>query len=200
MSYGVTPPPSFRAKPMRRWLKWVLISVGVIVLLFVVLIIVGLTTDNSPSGPQAPKYTGLVKLHFGQKATLARGWVSDGIVSATVYSFQTPFTSKTSNRADAGNLYGVSRVQVCAGPNGANTSNELVAYPFEIVFAHNQTMGALSYPDAAEEPDLGRTSPTLHANQCVSGYVTFEYPKGTPPLSVAWGTPEDPNYEWTAAG
>jgi hypothetical protein len=166
-----------------------------------VLIVVGLTVNtNSPSRPKVPKATGLVRLHFGQKAALSQDWISDGIVSATVYGFRTPFTSRTDNTPDTGDQYAVSPVQVCAGPQGANTSSELLPYPFQLVYPHSQTFGALAGPDAAKEPDLSNVANTLRANQCVRAYVTFEYTKGSPPLAVGWGNPNQPAYEWTAAG
>jgi hypothetical protein len=198
MSYGVITPPG--PKP-RRWRKWVLLSIGSVAGLIIVLIVVGLTVNtNSPSQPKAPKATGLARLHFGQKAVLSQGWTSDGIVSATVYGFQTPFTSQTDNTPDAGDQYAVSRVQVCAGPQGASTSNELLPFPFQLDYPHSQTFGALAGPDAAKEPDLSNAPSTLRANQCVRGYVTFEFTKGHPPLAVGWGNPDQPAYEWTAAG
>jgi hypothetical protein len=196
MSYGVATPPRPRRRP-GRWRKWLLIGGGSVVGLIIVLIVVGLTTNtNSPS--QAPKCAGLVRLHFGQKAVLCQGWVSDGIVSATVYGFQTPFTSQTDNTPDAGDQYAVSPVQVCAGPQGASTSNELLPYPFQLDYPHSQTFGALDGPDAAKEPDLSNAPGTLKANQCVRAYVTFQFTKGQPPLAVGWGNPDQPAYEWTA--
>ncbi|MGH3157253.1 MAG: hypothetical protein ACRDNF_11845 [Streptosporangiaceae bacterium] len=167
--------------------------------LIILLIVVGLTVNtNSPSQPKAPKATGLVHLHFGQKAVLSQDWVSDGIVSATVYGFQTPFKSQTLNTPDAGDQYAVSPVQVCAGSQGASTSNELLAYPFQLDYPHSQTFGALAGPDAAKEPDLSNAPTTLRANQCVRAYVTFQFTKGQPPLAVGWGNPDQPAYEWTA--
>jgi hypothetical protein len=198
MSYGMITPPG--PKP-RRWRKWVLISAGSVVGLIIVLIVVGLTVNtNSPSQPKTPKATSLVRLHFGQKAVLSQDWTSDGIVSATVYGFQTPFTSQTDNTPDAGDQYAVSPVQVCAGPQGASTSSELLPFPFQLDYPHSQTFGALTGPDAAKEPDLSNTPSTLRANQCVRAYVTFEFTKGQPPLAVGWGNPDQPAYEWTAAG
>jgi hypothetical protein len=167
--------------------------------LFIVLIVVGLTT-GSPSQPTAAKCAGLVRLHYGQKAALCQGWISDGIVSATVYGFQTPFTSQTSNKPDAGDQFAVSPVQVCAGPQGANTSNELLPFPFQLDYPKNQTFGALDGPDAAKEPGLSNAPSTLRANQCVRAYVTFQFTKGSPPLAVGWGNPDQPAYEWTAVG
>jgi hypothetical protein len=197
MSYGVATPP--RPKP-RRWLKWVFVAVGVVVALIVVLTVVGLVVNTgSPPKDKVPKATGLVRLHFGQKAVLSQSWVGDGIVSATVYGFQTPFKSQTLNTPDAGDQYAVSRVQVCAGPNGADTSNELLPFPFQLDYPHSQTFGALDGPDAAKEPDLSNVAITLHANQCVRAYVTFQFTKGNPPLAVGWGSPDQPAYEWTAA-
>jgi hypothetical protein len=200
MSYGVGTPPT--PTPRRgRWRKWVLISAGSAVGLIIVLIVVGLTVNtNSPAQPKAPKDTGLVRLHYGQKAVLSQGWISDGIVSATVYGFQTPFSSQTDNRPDAGDQYAVSPVQVCAGPQGASTSNELLPFPFQLVYAHSETFGALDGPDAAKEPDVSNVANTLRANQCVRAYVTFQFTKGSPPLAVGWGNPDQPAYEWTAAG
>lgn len=196
MSYGVAVPP----RP-RRWRKWLLIGAGAVVGLVIVLIVVGLTTNpDSPAKPKAPKATGLVRLHYGQKAVLSQAWISDGIVSATVYGFQTPFTSQTDNRPDAGDQYAVSPVQVCAGSQGANTSNELLPFPFQLVYPQNQTFGVLAGPDAAKEPDLSNVAGTLHANQCVRAYVTFQFTKGSPPLAVGWGNPDQPAYEWTVAG
>jgi hypothetical protein len=190
------PPP----RPKRhKWRNRLLITGGVVAVLIVVLIVVGLTTSSTPQY-QGPKPGGLVHLHFGQKAVLSSDWTSDGIVSATVYSLQMPFTSQTSNTPDAGQLYALGSVQVCAGPQGANTTNELLPFPFALVYPGNQTFGALSAPDAAKEPDLGNTPSTLHANQCVRAYVTFQYAKNTKPLSVAWGNPNQPAYEWTAPG
>lgn len=198
MSYGVVTPP--RPKP-RRWRKWLLISVGTVVGLIIVLVVVGLTVNtNSPPKYKAPKATGLVHLRFGQKAVLSQGWVSDGIVSATVYGFQTPFKAQTLNTPDAGDQYAVSRVQVCAGPQGASTSNELLPYPFQLDYPGNQTFGALAGPDAAREPDLSNTPATLRANRCVRAYVTFEFPRDKPPVAVGWGSPDQPAYEWTATG
>ena len=110
MSYGVATPPR-----RGRWRTWLLVFAGIVVGLIVVLIVVGLVVNTgSPPKPDitdAPKTSGLVRLHFGQKAVLSPGWTSDGIVSATVYGFQTPFKSQTSNRPDAGNQYAVSPVQ-----------------------------------------------------------------------------------------
>jgi hypothetical protein len=198
MSYGVVTPP--RPKP-RRWLKWVLISGGSVVGLIIVLIVVGLTVNtNSPPQYKAPKATGLVRLRFGQKAVLSQDWVSDGIVSATVYGFQTPFKSQTSNTPDAGDQFAVSPVQVCAGPQGADVTNELLPYPFQLVYPQNQTFGALDGPDAAKEPDLSNAPATLRASQCVRANVTFQFTTGQPPLAVGWGNPDQPAYEWTAAG
>jgi hypothetical protein len=176
-----------------------LIGAGSVAALFIVLIVVGLTT-NSPAQPKAPKSTGLVRLHYGQKAVLSQDWISDGIVSATVYGFQTPFTSQTDNRPDAGDQFAVSPVQVCAGPQGANTSNELLPFPFQLDYPQSQTFGALDGPDAAKEPDVSNVANTLRANQCVRAYVTFQFTKGSPPLAVGWGNPNQPAYEWTAAG
>jgi hypothetical protein len=167
--------------------------------LIIVFIVVGLTTNTS-SGYKAPKATGLVHLHFGQKAVLSQDWVSDGIISATVYDFQTPFKSQTSNTPDAGDQFAVSRVQVCAGPQGANVSNELLPYPFQLDYPDSQTFGALDGPDAAKEPDLSNSPTTLKANQCVTANVTFQFTTGQPPLAVGWGNPNQPAYEWTAAG
>lgn len=199
MSYGVATPP--RPTPRRgRWRKWLFISAGSVVGLVIVLIVVGLTVNpNSPPQPKAPKDTGLVRLHYGQKAVLSQGWISDGIVSATVYGFQTPFTSQTDNQPDAGDQYAVSPVQVCAGPQGANTSNELLPFPFQLVYPRSETFGALASPDAAKEPDVSNVAATLRANQCVRAYVTFQFAKGSPPLAVGWGNPDQPAYEWTAA-
>lgn len=200
MSYGGAAAPG--PMPRRgRWRKWVFIGGGSVVGLIIVLIVVGLTVNtNSPAQPKAPKDTGLVRLHYGQKARLSQGWISDGIVSATVYGFQTPFSSQTDNRPDAGYQYAVSPVQVCAGPQGANTQNELLPFPFQLDYPHSQTFGALAGPDAAKEPDLSNVAGTLHANQCVRAYVTFQFTKGSPPLAVGWGNPDQPAYEWTAAG
>ncbi|HEX4059718.1 MAG TPA: hypothetical protein VHY58_01755 [Streptosporangiaceae bacterium] len=199
MSYGVATPPR-----RRRWRTWLFVVVGVVVGLVVVLTVVGLVVNTgSPPKPNitdAPKATGLVRLHFGQKATLSQGWTSDGIVSATVYGFQTPFTSQTDNRPDAGDQYAVSPVQVCAGPHGADTTTQLLAFPFQLVYPHSQTFGVLDGPDAAKEPDVSNVGATLHANQCVRAYATFQFAKGKPPLAVGWGSPDQPAYEWTAAG
>jgi hypothetical protein len=194
MSYGATAPPR-----RGRWRKRVFIGAGSVAGLFIVLIVVGLTV-NTNSPPKAPKDTGLVRLHYGQKAVLSQDWISDGIVSATVYGFQTPFTSQTDNRPDAGDQFAVSPVQVCAGPQGASTSNELLPFPFQLDYPQSQTFGALAGPNAAKEPDISNVASTLHANQCVRAYVTFHFTKGSPPLAVGWGNPNQPAYEWTAAG
>lgn len=203
MSYGVASPPGPRSK-LGRWRAWLLTGVGLLAALFVVLVVVGLVVNTgsppTPSVPQMPKATGLVRLHFGQKATLSAAWTGDGIVSATVYGFQTPFTSRTDNRPGAGDVYAVSRVQVCAGPQGASTADELLPFPFQLVYPHSQTSGALAGPDAAQQPDLSKVASTLRARQCVRAYVTFEFTKGKPPLAVGWGNPDQPAYEWTAAG
>jgi hypothetical protein len=199
--YQQQPGGPWRPPPRRphRWRNRLLIAGGIVVVLFIALIVVGLTTSSNPQ-PTAAKCAGLVHLNFGQKAKLCSGWTSDGIVSATVYSLQMPFTSQTSNTPDAGQLYALGSVQVCAGPQGANTTNELLPFPFALVYPGNQTYGALEVGDAAKEPDLGNTPSTLSANQCVRAYVTFQYAKNTTPLSVAWGSPNQPAYEWTAAG
>ena len=203
MSYGgPTPPgPAFR---LGRWRTWLLIGAGAVAALFAVLIAVGLVVNTGAppalNVPDVPKATDLARLHYGQKAALSPTWAASGIVSATVYGFQTPFSSQTDNRPDAGYQYAVSPVQVCAGPQGANTQNELLPFPFQLDYPHSQTFGALAGPDAAKEPDLSNVAGTLHANQCVRAYVTFQFTKGSPPLAVGWGNPDQPAYEWTAAG
>ena len=191
----------WRPPPRRphRWRNRLLIAGGIVVVLIIALIVVGLTTGSNPQ-PTAAKCTGVVHLSLGQKAKLCSDWTSDGIVSATLYSLQMPFTSQTSNRPDAGDQFAVGRAQVCAGPQGANTTSELVAFPFELVYPNNQTTGVLDSPDAAREPDLGNTPSTLPANKCVTAYLTFEYATNAKPLSVAWGGPNQPAYEWTPAG
>ncbi|HEY1914877.1 MAG TPA: hypothetical protein VGH27_04805 [Streptosporangiaceae bacterium] len=191
--------PASRPRKPHRWRKRLLITGAVVVVLIAAFIAVGLTSNSNPQ-PQGPKPTGLVHLHLGQKAVLSSDWTSDGIVSATLYSLQMPFTSQTSNRPDAGDQYAVGRAQVCAGPQGANTTSQLVAFPFELVYPHNQTTGVLDSPDAAREPDLGNTPSTLPANKCVTAYITFEYATNAKPLSVAWGAPDQPAYEWTTTG
>lgn len=197
MSFGVTEKP----RP-GRWKKHLLIGSGTVVVLFAALIILGLLEGSpAPAKPRhKPVVTGLVHLRYGQKAVLSPGWTSDGIVSATIYSFQLKFKSQTSNTPDAGQEFAVSLAQVCAGPHGANTSDVLLPTPFALLYPHDQTYGALDAPDAAREPDIGNLTSTLHPHQCVRGYVTFQYAKGTKPLSVDWGSPNQPAYEWTARG
>ncbi len=198
MSSGVgnTPKPG-------RWRKRILIGSGAVVVVIIALIVIGLV-----AGPPAaaghhhhrPTATGLVRLRYGQRARLSPSWTQDGIVSATVYSFRLPFKSQTMNKPDAGDQFALGAVQVCAGPHGASTSSELVPFPFALVYPHSQTTGALDAPDAAREPDLGNAPSTLHPHQCVRGYVTFEYARKVKPLSVGWGSPDQPAYEWSASG
>ena len=200
MSYGTETPPGAPPRHMRRR-RLILISTGSVVGLFILLIIVGITgNSHSQSQLRAARNTGLVRLHYGQKAVLSKAWTSDGIVSATVYGFQTPFTSQTDNRPDAGDQFAVSRVQVCAGSNGANTTNQLLPFPFQLDYPHSQTFGALDGPDAAKEPDVSNVANTLRTDRCVNAYVTFQFTKGSPPLAVGWGNPDQPAYEWTAVG
>jgi hypothetical protein len=201
MSYGGPTPPGSRSKS-GRWRMWLLIAAGSVVGLFVVLIAVGLVVNTgappTSTVPDVPHDTGLVRLHYGQKATLSPAWTADGIVSATVYGFQAPFPSQTGNHPDAGDQFAVSPVQVCAGSHGASTSNELLPFPFQVVFARNQTFGALDPTNAAKEPDVVNLAGKLRPNACVRGYVTFQYAKGRSPLAVGWGNPGQPAYEWTA--
>ena len=203
MSYGGTTPPRPVSKP-GRWRTWLLIGAGAVATVFVVLTVVGLVvhTGAPPTStvPDVPNDTGLVRLHYGQKATLSPVWTADGIVSVTVYGVQAPFTSQTGNHPDAGARFAVSTVQVCAGSQGASTSGEILPFPFQVVFAHSQTFGALDPANAAKEPDVVNLAGTLRPNRCVRGYVTFQYAKGSPPLAVGWGNPDQPAYEWTAAG
>ena len=203
MSYGgPTPPgPAFR---LGRWRTWLLIGAGAVAALFAVLIAVGLVVNTGAppalNVPDVPKATDLARLHYGQKAALSPTWAASGIVSATVYGFQAPFTSRTDNRPDAGDQFAVSPVQVCAGPQGASASSELLPFPFLVVFAHGQTSGTLDPTHAAEEPDVVSLAVKLRPHQCVRGYVTFQFAKGATPLAVGWGNPGQPAYEWTAAG
>jgi hypothetical protein len=193
VSFGDANPPQ-----PRRWRKKLLIGVGIVVVIFIVLIVVGATTKSAP--PSRPtKAAGLVRLRYGQKALLSSGWTADGIVSATVYSLQLPFTSQTSNTPDAGDQFAVGSAQVCAGPHGANTASSFLPFPFSLVYPGSQTFGMLDSPDAAREPDIANQAATLPPSQCVHGYLTFQYAKGTTPLAVGWGSPDQPSYEWSAA-
>lgn len=201
MSYGGPTPPRPEYK-LGRWRTWLLIAVGAVVSLLVVLIAVGLVVNTgappSSSVPDVPNDTGLVRLHYGQKAVLSPAWTADGIVSATVYGFRAPFPSQTGNHPDAGDQFAVSSVQVCAGSHGASTSDEPLPFPFQVVFTHSQTSGALDPTNAAQEPDVVNLAGKLRPHQCVRGYVTFQYAKGRSPLAVGWGNPGQPAYEWTA--
>jgi hypothetical protein len=209
MSYGGPSPPRPASKPrpasrLGPWRTLLLVAAGAVAGLFVVLIAVGLAvhTGAPPSAtvPDVPNDTGLMRLHYGQQAVLSPAWTADGIVSATVYGFAAPFTSQTGNRPDAGDQFAVSAVQVCAGPHGASPASELMPFPFQVVFAHSRTLGALGPANAARKPDVASLAGKLRANQCVRGYVTFRYAKGASPLAVGWGNPGQPAYEWTAAG
>ncbi|HEY1618018.1 MAG TPA: hypothetical protein VGG25_10395 [Streptosporangiaceae bacterium] len=187
-----------------RWRKRILIGFGAIVVVIIALTVLGLVVGAPPAAGQHHHHrraaAGLVRLRYGQQAHLSPSWTQDGIVSATVYSFRLPFKSQTMNTPDADDRFALSAVQVCAGPHGASTSSELVPFPFALVYPHSQTTGALDAPDAAKEPDLGNAPSTLHPHQCVRGYVTFEYARKVKPLSVAWGGPDQPAYEWSATG
>jgi hypothetical protein len=185
-----------------RWKKRILIGLGAIVVVIIGLTALGLATGSpKPAGQhRRPVVQGLIRLRYGQKAVFPPGWTGDGIASATVYSLRLPFKSQTLNKPDAGDQFALGSIQVCAGTHGADTSTSLVPFPFSLVFPHRQTTGALDVPDAAREPDLGNSPSRLRPRQCVRGYLTFEYQKKSPPLSVGFGSPDDPAYEWTAAG
>lgn len=198
MSYGAPNMPNRRPHRLRRWL---LIGGGGVVALIVILIIVGTVAGNPSPAPKPSKAaTGLVKLRYGQKATLSSGWTSDGIVSATVYPLKMAYTSTTESRPDSGDQYAVSVAQVCAGPQGADTSTAFLPLPFALLYPGHQTLGVLDQSDAAQEPDLHNLAVKVPADRCVRGYLTFQYTKGTTPLAVDWGSPDQPSYEWSVTG
>jgi len=139
-----------------------------------------------------------VTLQMNQSANVGGADLSNGVASVTVHSLDVGVTSTASIAGrrvvpDAGRVFAVANISVCAGQAGSQSGPDTEL--FDLVFAGNVTVGA-SFVDA-KTPALDNVN-SLGANACTDGYVTFEIASGTRPTGVQYDSGIlNHTYTWT---
>jgi hypothetical protein len=117
---------------------------------------------------------------------------NSGIRTVTVSSVDYPVDSDGRPDPTVGKEYAAASVQVCAGPSGSqNGPNDIL---FDLLFPDGDTV--YSDPlDSTKQPSLSSFQ-GIGANECVSGYLTFEIAQGTTPDRIRYWPDPFHNYQW----
>jgi hypothetical protein len=129
-------------------------------------------------------------LQLGQAGTYSAS-ENEGVVAITVESVTYPVKSHNQFiQPSAGEEFAVARVKGCAGPGGASTGGGLIG--FQLHLSNGTTV---DQSEDAESPAIDSVN-AIGANQCVTGYVTFEIGKGSKPSGVGYIGAIFHPYEW----
>lgn len=129
-------------------------------------------TITSPTEPPTTLPPAPAEFKIGEKITYDKG------ASVQVFSYEQPVTGGEFDTPDAGTVYALIDVQVCAG-------SDTVSYNtlgFAAQMADNRRWENVF--GNVRSPDLG--SGDLPAGQCKRGFVTLESTAGQRPVYVVW--------------
>lgn len=119
-------------------------------------------------------------LRLGQTGTYTAS-ENDGVIAITVESVTYPIRSTSQFVQPSTNSeFAVAKVKGCAGPDGATTGAGLIG--FQLYLPHGTKVDSTGDAISPGMDNVG----SLAANQCVTGYVTFEIPKGSRPSSIEY--------------
>ncbi len=130
---------------------------------------------------------------IGQQISLRRNTnaYSSGIARVTVLSLTVPAVSQESDvQPTQGYELAIAQAQFCAGPVTVGNPPSV-----ELLVGHDVVVG--DPVGDAQVPGLDQI-PSIDANQCVTGYQTFELADGTTPSAVVFTDGDaSSTYEWT---
>lgn len=146
---------------------------------------------------RAPKTLPLLHVPLGRQVALPDAARADGFDKITVYALRDPVVSADSSAADQGYQLSAADVQVCAGPDGANTNNSQVLFPlpFQLVLSDGTFEGMLNDP-TIQTPTIFTVASKLRPNQCTRGFAPFEHKRSLSVKAVGFGSPDAPIFEW----
>ena len=130
----------------------------------------------------------------GQPLNVSGALGTAGLSTVTAYSVVYP-VDDSNGQPDpaAGKEYAAADIQVCAGPSGYQHGPTVLAFSLLLQGGQSAYIAPTAFP---KQPDLA-SFPSIGANQCVRGFLTFEIVRGaTPTMVQSWPDPLH-KYQWT---